>query len=293
MAVTISVAMFRTQERSLQTRTTLTNLQIQSNVLDSLCEELRWAQTINSLDGTSINFTVRNAGPNTNTMSITPGSDFDFSSSYEIWRIEQDGGGFTGTFTASSTGNHTLKVTHLSAYSAMVPGNGRSPVTIRVNGSIVVADYDPASNHGGSHDWVTDSWTITPNDGDNTLSWTAGNLYTHYWIQKIEIIEESTGHTVYAEFTTDPILTGASDGVGQTFAYAWDDVNYLLTRSVNGGSSTTALENVYLFDLQQSDFGWDNQNQRYLRSVKITLQTSPDAADTCERYVHLINYPYW
>jgi len=143
MAVTIGVAMFRTQERSHQTRTTLVRLQNQSHILDSLSEELRWAHTINSLDAASVNFMV------------------------------------------------------------------------------------------------------------------------------------------------------SDDGENVTIEYDWDDVNHLLKRSVNGEPSTAVLEDVYLFDLQQGDFGWDNQNQRYLRSIKISLQTSPDVADTCEQLVHLINNPYW
>ena len=292
MAVTVSVAMFRAQQRTKETRSSLVSLQTQGNVLDRICEELRWAHTVNSLDDTSVSFTFCHAGPNTNTMSITPGSWFNFSAFYNIWRIEAEGGGFAGTFTASTSGTHTLKVTHCTAYSEMVPGNGLSPVTIHVNGSVVVTNYDPAAHHG-SHSWVTDSWEITPNVGNNTLSWTAEYIYTHYWIQKIEITEVATGHTVYAEFTTDPILTGASDGTGQTIEYAWNDASHFLKRAVNGGPSKTVLEDVYLFELEQDNFGWDDQNQRYLRSIKITLQTSTDAADTCERYVHLVNYPYW
>jgi prepilin-type N-terminal cleavage/methylation domain-containing protein len=293
MAVTIGMAMFRTQQRAKETRSSLVSLQTQGNVLDRMSEELRWAQIIHSLDAASINFMVSSAGINTNTMSITPGDDFNFSSTYDIWRIEQDGGGFTGVFTASTSGNHTLKVTHLSAYSAMAPGNGYSPVTIRINSGVIVSNYDPASNHGGSHDWVTDTWVINANNGNNTLSWTAENLYTHYWIQKIEIIRESQDHAVYAEFTTNPIVTGATDSAAETIDYTWDDINHTLERSVNGQAAVTVMEDVYLFDLQQCDFGWDDQSQRYLRGIKIIIQTSPDIADTCERYVHLVNYPYW
>ena len=145
LAVTIGLAMFRTQQRSREIRSTLVRLQTQSGILDSLSEELHWAHTINSLDTASVNFEV----------------------------------------------------------------------------------------------------------------------------------------------------SGVSGGESETIEYVWDDVNRLLNRSVNGGPSTTVVENVYLFDLQQGDFGWDDQNQRYLRSIKITIQTSPDVADTRERYVHLVNFPYW
>ena len=292
MAVTIGVAMFRAQQRSRETRSSLVRLQTQGNVLDIMSEELRWAQIINSLEASRINFMVSSAGVNTNTISITPGNWFNFSTTYNIWRIEEDGGGFTGIFTASTSGTHTLKVTHLSAYSALAPGFGCSPVTIKINGSIVVADYDPASNHGGSHNWVTDSWAINANNGNNTLSWTAGNLYTHYWIQKIEIIKESSGHTVYAEFNTNPIVTGATDSAAETIEYTWDNINHTLERSVNGQTPVTVLEDVYRFDLQQCDFGWDNQNQRFLRGINVTLQIGAEAFDAC-RYVHLVNSPYW
>jgi len=293
MAVTIGVTMFRAQERTRQTRTTLVRLQTQNGILDAMSEELRWAHTIRSLDTTSINFIVSNAGPNMDTITITPRVDFSYSSTYDCWRITWHNGGFDGTFTAATSGTHTLKVTHLSSYAAGAPGNGCSPVTIWVNGNVVVANYDPASNHSGSHNWVTDSWTINTNQGENTFRWSADYLYTQYWIQRLEFIRESKAYSVYADFTVNPILTGATDAASETIDYAWKNITHTLERSVNGQAAVTVLEDVCLFDLQPCDFGWDNQNQRYLRSIKIAFQIGPDVSGACERYVHLVNYPYW
>ena len=124
----------------------------------------------------------------TSDMTITPASSFYYNTTYgDSWRILSSGGGFTGSFTVSSSGQYTLQVTHLSSASSGAPGGGYSPVTIRVNGSTVVSNYDPAENHGGSHGMVTDTWAINANAGSNTIQWTAGNLYTHYWIQRIEL----------------------------------------------------------------------------------------------------------
>lgn len=82
-----------------------------------------------------------------------------------------------------------LAVTHLSSYGEGLPGNGTSPVTIKVNGSTVTSGFCPASYHNGGHGYFTDLWDITPylKTGVNTIKWVADDLSTHYWLQRFII----------------------------------------------------------------------------------------------------------
>ena len=78
-----------------------------------------------------------------------------------------------------------LIVEHLSSYSEGCPNNGYSPVTIKLNGEIIVSNFSPKS-----HSMITDTWNITPflKKGENQISWVAGDLCTHYWIKKWKIV---------------------------------------------------------------------------------------------------------
>jgi hypothetical protein len=130
----------------------------------------------------------------TENMSITPGSSFAYNTTYGgSWRILQNGGGFSGTFTAPGAGSYTLQVVHLSSAAAGAPGGGYSPVTIKVNGSAIAQDWDPAEHHDGSHGFVTDTWVVPANQGQNTVQWIAGDIYTHYWIQSIALTAGGSG----------------------------------------------------------------------------------------------------
>jgi|GEM_PF-6453213 len=86
-----------------------------------------------------------------------------------------------------------LEVTHLSSKSGSCRGNGYSPVTISINGSSLVRNYDVAQHHDGSHGYETDGWDVSSylHQGPNKIKWKAGNLCTHYWIKKFEINTES------------------------------------------------------------------------------------------------------
>lgn len=121
-------------------------------------------------------------------MNIVPGAECGYVPNYETWIIGALDGGFTGTFNCPTSGQYELRVTHQTSASAGCPGGGYAPVTISVNGSTIVSNYDPAENHGGTHGSVTDSWTINANAGSNTFEWTANDLCTNYWIQKIEVV---------------------------------------------------------------------------------------------------------
>lgn len=82
-----------------------------------------------------------------------------------------------------------LMVEHLSSKSGMCPNNGYSPVTISINGKVVVSTYDVAKHHGGSHGYETDWWKVADKlrKGSNTIKWEAENLCTHYWLKRFEI----------------------------------------------------------------------------------------------------------
>ncbi len=123
-----------------------------------------------------------------NGISVTPGPGFAYYSTFGgNWRITTPGGGFRATFDAPQDGKYDLAVTHLTSAAPTCPGNGFSPITIALNSQIIVENYDPAQSHNGSHDFVTDHWILNLHEGQNLLAWTAGNLCTHYWIQRMEI----------------------------------------------------------------------------------------------------------
>ncbi|MBP9901458.1 MAG: hypothetical protein IT579_07830 [Verrucomicrobia subdivision 3 bacterium] len=123
----------------------------------------------------------------TSNMSISPGANFAYNAYYgNCWRIFQPDGGFSGTFTAPQAGAYTLRVRHGTSFSQSCPNNGYAPMNIYINGTNLVADYDVAANHA-SYWFENETWTIQANEGENTLEWVAGNLCTHYWIQRIEL----------------------------------------------------------------------------------------------------------
>jgi hypothetical protein len=120
-------------------------------------------------------------------MTIYPGGYFEYNLYYgNSWRITRAGEGFTGTFTAPQAGAYKLRVRHGTSSSGSCLNNGYAPVSVIVNGTSVVSDYDVNANHNIL--WFTnDTWTVQANAGENTLQWVAGALCTHYWIQRIEI----------------------------------------------------------------------------------------------------------
>jgi len=120
------------------------------------------------------------------TIDIFVGSSFRWNDYYQIWRIENDGGGFSGEFNLAAGGTYQLIVDHTASAAGSCPGGGYSPVTIRVNGTVVADCWDPAENNGGSHGSVIDEWSVDLNAGLNTVEWTACDLCTHYWIRTIE-----------------------------------------------------------------------------------------------------------
>lgn len=126
--------------------------------------------------------------PTLGNMEIMPEFAFMFHSYFQnCWLIGSPGGGFSASFNAPVAGQCQLLVRHLTSSAAECPGDGYSPVSIFVNGVACVRDFDPALAHGGTHGFVEDIWTINVVEGQNTMQWVAGNLCTHYWIQRIEL----------------------------------------------------------------------------------------------------------
>ncbi len=123
-------------------------------------------------------------------IEIIPQDCFVFNAFYgNNWRIQCNDGdtGFTATFHLEEAEQIDVQITHLSSAAASCPGGGYSPVSIRLNGEEFATDYDPAENHGGSHWYVTDTWTLPGIKGENKLDWYGGETCTHYWIQQLVV----------------------------------------------------------------------------------------------------------
>lgn len=115
---------------------------------------------------------------------------FAFNTVYgNSWRLTCRDGFFDCHFKSTREGPVLIRVRHLSSFASTAPGQGSSPITILHNGRPVVSEYDPAAHHGGTHDYVDDCWPIHAVQGTNTLTWRAGTLTSHYWIQSLEIVE--------------------------------------------------------------------------------------------------------
>lgn len=110
-------------------------------------------------------------------------------------RLLYEGSTLTAEFNLESKPDTaTLTLNHLSSKSSSCRGKGYSPVTISINGRLVVSNYDVAENHGGSHGYETDQWNVGKmlKKGQNTIKWRAENLCSHYWIKwfRIETSEQ-------------------------------------------------------------------------------------------------------
>ncbi len=123
----------------------------------------------------------------TSNMNCYPGPNFAFNGYYgNNWRFLAPAAGFTATFTPPQAGPYSLKVRHATSSSSSCPNNGFAPITINLNGTAVVTNYDVAANHA-SYWYQDDTWLIDAQEGENTLVWVAGELCTHYWIQRIDL----------------------------------------------------------------------------------------------------------
>ncbi len=118
---------------------------------------------------------------------MAPNSGLKWSPYYKTWRLERAGDSFGIELTAPKARKYELLVTDLTSASSQCPGGGYSPVAIEVNGKAIAPLHDPALAHNGDHGWAIDKWDIDLNEGNNTITWTAGALCTQYWINRVEI----------------------------------------------------------------------------------------------------------
>ena len=80
-----------------------------------------------------------------------------------------------------------LIVEHLSSLAESCPQDGYSPVSISINETPVVVDHSPPS-----HGMITERWNVADllKIGTNIIIWEAGELCSHYWIKRWEIVAE-------------------------------------------------------------------------------------------------------
>ena len=74
----------------------------------------------------------------------------------------------------------TLVLKHLSSLAGGAKLKGQSPVSLAINGNLVVRDFDP-----GSHGYSKDEFNVTKylRPGENTIRIQYGAGTTHYWIK--------------------------------------------------------------------------------------------------------------
>lgn len=89
--------------------------------------------------------------------------------------------------------------------------------------------------------------------------------------------------------TKDP-----DDGeVENTIKYNWEPDEKKLRTQRNSGPVTLLASDLFNVGWDLCDSRWDDNNNRYIRSIVLTAQLTPDLNDTIEEYVHLVNFPYW
>ncbi len=126
-------------------------------------------------------------------LEISPGACLAYNTAYGgSWRLVCGSGSFSASFFAPAAGEHTLHVWHLTSAAGGCPGGGFSPVSIYVNGTMVVDRYDPAEHHDGTHDFVEDRWSFQAVSGVNYLDWIAGDICSFYWIKRIEAVSRES-----------------------------------------------------------------------------------------------------
>jgi hypothetical protein len=88
-----------------------------------------------------------------------------------------------------------LAVEHASALSSSCGNNGYSPVTIKLNDTIVVSNFSPST-----HSYSRQKWNVTDflKTGENVISWTAtSNLCSSYLLKSWAILDD--GPDYYAD----------------------------------------------------------------------------------------------
>jgi hypothetical protein len=84
-----------------------------------------------------------------------------------------------------------------------------------------------------------------------------------------------------------------NEEVENTIRYRWDPDAKKLSTQHNSGPVTVLASDLFNVSWNLCDYRWDNDNNRYIRSMVLTAQLTSDLNDTIEEYVHLVNFPYW
>lgn len=120
-------------------------------------------------------------------ITIVPVRNFEWSREHRGWRVTGVSGAFAVRFGASKAGRFKLKVRHLASEHDNCQGGGYAPVTITANGATVVRGFDPASGHGGTHAWVTDTWPLQVRRGGNNVIFSVSRQCGGYVIQRVDL----------------------------------------------------------------------------------------------------------
>ena len=131
--------------------------------------------------------------PGLHNCSMTRTNDCFFRDDH--WTIPQPGNYIRFNFTLDCAPEEaTLYLYHLTSADSSCPNGGYSPVDIDINGINLRDNFDVAANHGGTHGWVQDEWTVQwygLHRGDNEVRITAQNgMCTHYWLQVFRLIAD-------------------------------------------------------------------------------------------------------
>ena len=84
-----------------------------------------------------------------------------------------------------------------------------------------------------------------------------------------------------------------NEEVENTIKYHWDSNEKKIRIQHNAGPVTVLASNLFNVSWNLYDCRWDDNNNRYIRSMILTAQRSADLNDTIEEYIHLVNFPYW
>jgi len=178
-------------------------------------------------------------------MTVFPSGYFEYNSFYgNNWRILAMGSGFTATFNAPASGNYLLRVRHGTSASASCPNNGYAPVTIMINGTSVVSEYDVAEHHN-TYGYVNDTWVIPVMAGENGVEWIADSLCTHYWLQRVDLKPAIPPHIDSISSTGEGIvelLISAASGSTNTIETSTNLVQWTAIANLWNATGTAAWQ---------------------------------------------------
>jgi len=84
-----------------------------------------------------------------------------------------------------------------------------------------------------------------------------------------------------------------NEDVENTIRYRWDSDAKILSTQHNSDPVIVLASDLLNVSWNLCDRRWDDNNNRYIRSIVLSAQLTSDLNDTIEEYVHLVNFPYW